>query len=225
MLWGLGIVILLVGLVWLMGQPRTYRYRMTVEVDTPDGPRTGSVVREVEYVPSLPLLAASQFTLKQRGEAVAVDLPGGQTLFVLLHVDGHETIRAGFGQGRETDVKTLLDRAKADGETYTYPPSAVLGRHKLSYPPFVRFRDPAVPASVEKVDPEHLADSFGSGIALRRITMSMTDDPVTYQLDNRFSWLDHYKKSRLRLNGKTGAITSNELSDNLGTGAFQAGAK
>jgi hypothetical protein len=57
--------------------PPSYRFRMTVEVETPQGVRSGSSVLEV----------TSRFrTCRQRhdamtmltGEAVAVDLPGGK---------------------------------------------------------------------------------------------------------------------------------------------------
>src|SRR5207253_11489286 len=62
------------------GESVTYRYRMTVYVDTPAGPRSGSSVIEVVYSPPV-LMGHSQSDV--RGEAVAVDLPGG-TLFALL---------------------------------------------------------------------------------------------------------------------------------------------
>ena len=63
------------------GSSRVYfepiRYRLTAEVQTPEGVRTGSSVIETTWDRGL-----SGATVK--GEAVAVDLPNGQTLFVLL---------------------------------------------------------------------------------------------------------------------------------------------
>ena len=73
----------------LIDRTPDYRYRLTVEVDTPQGLRTGSSVIEVqtsvagEY--SIPSPGAVSHRV--RGEAVAVDLPGGQTLFALLRSD------------------------------------------------------------------------------------------------------------------------------------------
>lgn len=224
MVWGLGIVALLFGLGWLAYRPSTYRYKMTVEVDTPAGSRTGFAVREVTYVPSLPLLAASGFSLKQRGEAVAVDLQGGQALFVPLQTDGHETIRAGFGQGRETDVKALLDRAKGDRKVYVYPSLPALKAHNSSYPPMVRFRDAADPATVERVDPADLAASFGAGVLLKRLTLQATDEPITSGITTRLPWWQKLSERKARLNGNTSiAVTTNDLADNMGPGDFSAG--
>lgn len=66
----------------------TFRYRLTVEVETPQGLRTGSSVIEVELSQprdSARTLPQARKILREfRGEAVAVDLPGGRTLFALL---------------------------------------------------------------------------------------------------------------------------------------------
>jgi hypothetical protein len=81
-----------------------------VEVDTPQGVRSGSTVREIKWIPQ-GSISATGFTTSQKGEAVAVDLPPDDTLFVLMDIDGHESIRAAVGQGAHTELKMLLDRA------------------------------------------------------------------------------------------------------------------
>ena len=60
----------------------SYRYRLTVEVDTPQGLRTGSSVIEVGFL-KIPdwLPNGGGVSIKYRGEAVAVDLPDGQIVF------------------------------------------------------------------------------------------------------------------------------------------------
>lgn len=68
---------------WLTHDPTpAYRYRLTVEVETPEGLRSGSSVIEVETSESS--FPHSTVNHRLRGEAVAVDLPGGRTLFALL---------------------------------------------------------------------------------------------------------------------------------------------
>ena len=64
----------------------TYRYRLTVEVETPEGLRTGSSVIEVQtdVASKLSISTPGQVRTRVRGESVAVDLPGGKTLFALL---------------------------------------------------------------------------------------------------------------------------------------------
>jgi hypothetical protein len=170
---------------------------MTVDVETPAGLRTGSAVREMTYNPTPALFTGNRFVSRQRGEAVAVDLPDGQTLFALLDVNGYETILAGFGPATTLELKPLLDRVAATRELRTYPSRDALRTRSYDYPRLVRFRDPDDPLSVEAVDPDHLEASFGSGVHLRRITVQITDDPVTYSLLNRLPWLTAIPEYRL----------------------------
>jgi hypothetical protein len=166
----------------------TYRYRMTVEVDTPEGLRTGSVVREFMWQRQQQFATSSEFIYEQRGEAAAVELPGGRVLFALLDTNPQTTILNGFhAEDRPSDIPrvgTLLERAKASGATYTFPMQG--GDNLERLPQLVTFRNIADPTSVELVDPANLAASFGEGVKLRRITVQLTDDPVTTGIEKRF---------------------------------------
>ena len=62
----------------------TIRYRMTVEVETPEGLKTGSSVIETTIQSGPRMGDAGGVSYQYRGEAVAVDLPGGNTLFALM---------------------------------------------------------------------------------------------------------------------------------------------
>ena len=53
----------------------------------------------------------------------------------------------------------------------------------------MRFRDIRDLKSVEKVDPDNLAASFGKGVTLKRITVQLTEDPVTTDIGKRLPWL------------------------------------
>ena len=59
-------------------------------------------------------------------------------------------------------------------------------------PMLVRFADIADPKTVERVDPENLAASFGAGYALQRVVVEETDDPVTSGIEKRLRWLGDY---------------------------------
>lgn len=58
-----------------------YRYRLTVEVETPEGLKTGSSVIEVQQSVGRTTMDGfgELLILRIRGEAVAVDLPDGRT--------------------------------------------------------------------------------------------------------------------------------------------------
>ena len=67
------------------GSSASYRFRMTVEVETPQGLKTGSSVMEVRLTRGMAIGDSSGVGSSVRGEAVVVDLPDGP-LFVLLQV-------------------------------------------------------------------------------------------------------------------------------------------
>ena len=50
---------------------------------------------------------------------------------------------------------------------------------RRQYPMLVTFADVADPTTVARLDPDNLAASFGPGVALRGMTLEITDDPVT----------------------------------------------
>ena len=47
------------------------------------------------------------------------------------------------------------------------------------YPLLVTFTDLADPTTVRRVDPDDLAATFGPGVALKRVTLEITDEAVT----------------------------------------------
>src|SRR4051812_5458154 len=161
-----------------------YRYRLTVEVETPEGLKTGAGVHEQIVGKSnvdVGDLSAKR-GIRTRGEAVAVDLPGGETLFALIpdsqvaqavldpdwHNDWVESAQR-IGSGRIPSGPLPMTAAKP-ADRFAKP---------TGFPALVRFRDTSDPKTVEDVDPANLATSFGPGFHLRRITLQRTDDAVT----------------------------------------------
>jgi len=66
-----------------------YNYKITVEVETPEGLRKGSAVRQIKY-------QSTPFAIVQTGEAVMIDMPNGKTLFELMDIDTREIHFATF---------------------------------------------------------------------------------------------------------------------------------
>ena len=199
------------------------RYRLTAVVETPEGLRSGSSVIEVAWAMSRtsPPLGGSGYTVK--GEAAAVDLPGGQTLFVLLRsaeeVDWAAWVikripSAGMiEQAKPTQSnraaqiaseKRYLDLVRADRGVHAVwraqPPHNLPG---LSIPYFVRFRDEADPKSVEQIDPANLAKSLGPGVRLKSLTVQVTEDPVTTGIAKRLGWLGTHAGSLIQYPSQT----------------------
>lgn len=168
----------------------TLRYRLTVEVETPQGTRSGSSVIEVLVLEQRgETYIGNQVRLRARGEAPAVDLPNGQVLFALLRsetqVDAANVypwyaFNPPCGEGHEWGVYAA--RWMRERELSGPLP-------KGRYPMLVTFGDLNDPTSVAKVAPDNLAASFGEGVSLKRITVELTDDPVTTGIEERLGWL------------------------------------
>lgn len=165
----------------------SYRYRMTVEVDTPAGMRSGSSVMEITSRLQTNPGGAAPVKTDLKGEAVAVDLPDGRTLFALLRdgLAGDVTLafEPGYRGRPEQFVASVekLGRRDQRGRTAVLPPD--------KYPMLVTFRDINDPTSVQAVEPGNLAASFGPGVRLRRIMLEITGDGVSGGLEKRLPWL------------------------------------
>ena len=216
-----------------------FRYKMTVEVDTPDGVRSGYSVHEVRarYRNHFGLAPRSR-TMDTIGEAVAVDLPDGQTLFVLTpspdriqsvldpawHNDWVESAQ------RITTEKNLRPvRFSIESKRDRTPDGLPRQFGGL----FVRFRDINRPESIEELDPARLEQGLGAGHALRGITIQLTDDPVTSGIERRLAWLpkyydlkfsgDRYQSIENRHKGLSAYITSGAFSAGMGLSPHDRG--
>lgn len=182
----------------------TYRYRLTVEVDTPEGLRTGSSVIEVETdrAGQNAIPTPGRVTHRLKGEAAAVDLGEPGVLFALLRseseVDWANNVMFLLAPDPPQDSEdrfaarfdAMLDM-EGPIELPRYFPDVAHLRDRPARPMLVTFGDIDDPTSVERVDHDGLAATFGEGVELRRITVEMTDDPVTTGIEERLGWLEH----------------------------------
>ncbi len=205
---GIGTAILAVlGLLYAARPRRTqasreYRYKLTIEADTPAGVRRGSVVREIGWHRMwAPTPEAHAERVWQRGEAAVLDLPNGKAVFLLLGREPKDTILAGFyaTYGFTLGYGTMLEAANKSRSAFVFPPLHVLRTHRLPVPQLVTFDDPARPETVRAVDPGDLRASFGEAYALRRLTIEVTDDAVTESIEQRLPWLRQLGRDRATL--------------------------
>jgi hypothetical protein len=208
--WLAGASLILAGCDWATApaRPHVLRYKLTATVSTPSGERSGHSVIEVA-------LSRTARKFDVRGEAVAVDLPDGQTLFVLLRSPTEAdwaawTLNAVPTPERDVQVKGSKERIAQIDRWVEYlktdrgvhpiwtpePPHNVPG---LSVPYMVRFRDISDPQSVELADPNNLGATFGSGYSLKSLTLQMTIEPVTSSNKNRLPWLEAVGRQRATL--------------------------
>lgn len=175
------VVIVSTGIAFAMSnKPEIYsfRYKMTVEVETPEGVKTGSVVREVTVaIQPVPMDKRRPWrsTMRVKGEAVVVDLGQRGILFALLDGDDahhvvFDTFPYEFGGGTPQGA-SYYAQLKAG-------PSPV--KH---IPTMVTFKDIKDPKSVTEFSRDDLSATFGTGVELKGVNIEMTDEPITKMID------------------------------------------
>jgi hypothetical protein len=177
--------------------PRTIRYRLTLEVETPEGTKTGSGVIEHAARWNDGILrglgAGPGLAVATRGEAIIVDLGARGLLLCLLTRDITRP-----GSSDELLLPAIFPFEKWGGAIDNY--SAYLGRLEWRkpvadaplkrLPMLARLRDPQDPATAERVDPTNLAATFGAGVRLVRVTAQITDDPLAPPaIENKLPWI------------------------------------
>tara|TARA_R110000772_G_scaffold73353_11_gene160431 strand:+ start:328 stop:1089 length:762 start_codon:yes stop_codon:yes gene_type:complete len=183
-----------------------YNYKITVEVETPEGLVSGHAVRRVQVRESTELSIPSPGSLRTKtiGEAVAVDLPNGETLFTLVSLSDSttesaivpedwvapegqkysEAVARYLAARKDQSFQLARDRWEPGYKDKKHP------KHISNYPLFVRFRDVDDPKTIEFVDPDDLTFSFGNGYDLKGITVQITDEHVTQSILARLPWLN-----------------------------------
>lgn len=162
----------------------SYRFKMTVEVETPEGVKTGWSVYEVQGIGTQDLITGGNGSYtKLRGEAVAVDLPGGKTLFALLRMANATSADDHVGIMSMMTMDPAMTNTKKDqsakriarGDGIKSPANVA----PENYPMLVMFRDNSDPTSVELVDPQM--------IGVKRIMVEVTEEDVTAAIEGRLA--------------------------------------
>jgi hypothetical protein len=185
---------------WWKFRPVSYRYTLTVTVETPNGIRTGSAVQEISGRDVLLKLADGHAAIvKLRGEAVPVRLPGDRYLFALLSSEGEESIIPAvqsafdpeYERGGEGNLATVRKMARSpDRAVHELQRVNAFERGKRPFlPRIVTFRDMRDPGSIVEVAPGDLARQFGPGTVLTSVTVAKTSAPLTQSLFAVLPWL------------------------------------
>jgi hypothetical protein len=163
------------------------RYRITVTIDTPDGPKVGTAVHEVYTYSEMRLVPGQggKFYALSKGEAVEIDLGTRGTLFLLL--------------GDEGESWDVFNHMKDGVKTFS------LTGHDLVPEFFVMFSDMNDPTTAVEIvteekyqimRPKHrkskmetFEEAFGAGVALRSVSYEVTADELTWGIEKRLPWL------------------------------------
>jgi hypothetical protein len=173
-----------------------HKYRLTVEVETPDGIKSASGVMAVTPDRGYSRHGHTQTS----GDALYVDLGGGRNLLALLaHIDktldldgiNYVALRAYGAAGGQRVSFNEMSRMKG-----TVPVTGEL------IPVLATFSDPAKAGTMRTVAPADLEAAFGRGVRLHAVTAEVVPngfwpidfggplgEPVTRGIEVRLPWL------------------------------------
>jgi len=187
--WQLLIILVAWGAYNLAYPSATWRYRTTVQVETPEGIKTGSSVREVLVKSAPKLLPEAGGVVKVIGEAVVVDLGKRGVLFALMK---NKKFSSDYG------YKILFDALKLQGprspegiRRYQHLEKKRIILQEEQYPLLVRFLDLNNQRSVRSVG--SFENAFGEGVRLKEISIEITNDAVTWKIKKWLPWLSTLK--------------------------------
>lgn len=183
------------------GRSASYRYKLTLSLDTPDGVKTASNVVEIEAFDVI--LPARGIGHKTAGQALYIDLGVGRRPLIALltrirrATDPWPTFR-GWGEDAPGEVlaekclgankpEDWLDEVKA-----TRRCTQAVEITPSDLPDLVTFADVNDPKSVMLVDPNNLSATLGPGISWRSMTLEATDEPLTKEIDDHLPWARAY---------------------------------
>ncbi|MBX9829242.1 MAG: hypothetical protein K2Y27_30180 [Xanthobacteraceae bacterium] len=167
----------------------TNRFRLVIEVETPEGLKSGSSVIQTSFWESggWGPVEARGVRGEAKGEAVFVDLGKGQFVIGIL----------GWGaKGQDQDKIFGLTRAAlARGKKVAWRDEYKLkGRGDLPQeyvPTFVTFSDRKLPVTVSVVERDDFERAFRPGVRFRRAFLETTDAPISRTLAAKLPWLPH----------------------------------
>jgi hypothetical protein len=184
-----------------------WNQRLTMIVDTPDGPRSASVVQRIDWQGTSGLykeatsgIDASQSSTRVTGEALALEVAPGAWVFALLKGDNGWQGEPGLNAGYVIAVPKGHHARSAEGvdDILAYPKDTPVELPPEAWPMLVTFDEITDPASVKPVDPADLATRFGVGFALKAMTLEVTEAAVTEgRIDSLLEWLGPHPEPAL----------------------------
>ena len=160
----------------------SWRYEVTIYVETPEGVKTGSAVHKISNSTGLFGFPEAGNAADIEGEAVAVDLGERGVLFGLISGDLTSAFYKMFpvpgGHGGTTPAGIRYYRNIETGLTHETTCEGKPGCMQM-----VMFEDLSDPTSVKTVNPQDLSATFGVGVSLQKITYEITDEPATKKVE------------------------------------------
>ncbi len=192
----------------------TFRYKLTAEVNTPEGVKTGSSVIEVSYSHNGDWGGGETPNLHMTGEAPYIDLGSGKNLFLMLtnRASGRNLSESFHRPEGALDAFKLplkaLDLHWEIGDQRSLIVQVQEARAKglvnvpfENLPTLISFKDLTNPDSVQVVQPDGVSKIYGSLYALKNVTLEVTYEYPQSKIETTLPWLE---QKRLEWENKFG---------------------
>ncbi len=181
------------------GRRESYRYKLTLSLETPEGVKTASRVGEISFVDAV--IPARGTMTDVKGEAILIDL--GKDRRPLIALTSREIPLGTFKTWQHWGVSPTGVLARLHGDKYGKEDlidvvrslKTLKGAHEIpteDLPDLVTFADINDPQSIVLVDPDDLESTLGPGIKWRSMTVEVTTEPVTTGIEQKLPWVKTY---------------------------------
>lgn len=191
---------------------KVWRYKITIAVQTPEGLKTGSSIREISGNLQPPILTGRHLvTHSARGEAVVVDLGKRGLIFApLIGRYGDNRIVADTFPNNCERMQAKKEAACVINFYTAGKQTAPKKLDEWDYPLFVNFADINDPKTIQRVldmkpcprskqwstyeklciEKDYFEEFYGAGVYLESVTIEMTKEPLVYKIINYLPWLN-----------------------------------
>jgi len=179
------------------GRSASYRYKLTLSVNTPDGEKTAFNVVQLDYREvSFPARGVAH---NVHGQGLYIDLGAGRRPLIALlnHIRRADQRPVDIRWGEDTpggvlarvclgisgihDVIEVMSQLASCNAPFPITPADL--------PDLVTFGDTDNPQSIVLVDPNNLSATLGEGVSWNAMTIQTTDEALTSDLTKRLPWL------------------------------------
>jgi hypothetical protein len=205
-----------------------YRFKLTVEVETPDGIKSSSVVNEEAYTFSY---FGKEFMPSQgggltRAEALFIDLGSGKNLTVTLHVDPkrqydslHSLDMAAIGQGFCHDCLGDAAQFRRALSTGSQRGPFLVDISKL--PNLITLVDVNNYKTMQHVTPTEVDVVLGAGYEIKSARFEIVDEPLAERIEKQLPWLANHAKDRGSFDGSQAAGPNSAIFSTVGYFSFK----
>jgi hypothetical protein len=206
----------------------SYRYRLTISVESDGQVHSGSSVIDVGYLfyPKALWQLFAPFEDRVRGQAVLIDLGAHGTLVAALHSgtgSGHVGVNADALAGRAflsfpasaSGFPVTLENVQAISQT-----RGLVNLAPNNLPPFIWFPDASDVNNAQLVSPGDFASVIGDATHLTEAQLEISDDPIVLDLNKRLPWYNNLKATGGTAKAKTNGAAAKQNYILLGYNAF-----